>query len=146
MVIFRHTSLKMSIRLRHAKHNEEICNNLCSDHNNADWVVTIAFYSALHFVEYKIFPLQVTVGTHKVKIKNFSNYYSTYHTDRKLNKHSVRSNLVSSRLASISADYSWLKSTCWNARYVDYNFPNAQSVILETQKRLNSIKSLCEKK
>ncbi|MEJ7683795.1 MAG: hypothetical protein WKG06_39235 [Segetibacter sp.] len=45
-------------RLDHAIHNENVCSYLELKKEYADWIITTAFYSALQFVSYKIFPLK----------------------------------------------------------------------------------------
>lgn len=45
------------MRKQHAIHNEEACDFLLSSNKFNDWVITTAFYSALHFVQHEIFPL-----------------------------------------------------------------------------------------
>jgi hypothetical protein len=44
------------MRLTHALHNETVCNYLFADARFSDWVITAAFYSALHFVHHELFP------------------------------------------------------------------------------------------
>ncbi len=43
--------------LEYAQHNEKACKYLDKKPEFTDWVITTAFYSALHFVRYKIFPI-----------------------------------------------------------------------------------------
>jgi len=44
-------------RRKHAIHNEQVCDYLLASNEFHDWVVTTAFYAALHFVQSDIFPL-----------------------------------------------------------------------------------------
>lgn len=45
------------MRKEHAIHNEAACDFLLSSKRFNDWVVTTAFYSALHFIQHELFPL-----------------------------------------------------------------------------------------
>lgn len=40
-----------------AKHNEELWELLLKNGKFSDWVITAAFYSALHYVEHEVFLL-----------------------------------------------------------------------------------------
>lgn len=42
--------------LNHAKHNYEVCFFLYEKTKYNDWIITTAYYSAIHFVYYKLFP------------------------------------------------------------------------------------------
>lgn len=45
--------------LDHATHNEEVCSHLDDNTKYSDWIITTAFYSAMHFMKHKIFPLKI---------------------------------------------------------------------------------------
>ena len=45
------------MKKQHAIHNEEVCDFLLTSKKFNDWVVTTAFYSSLHFVQFELFPL-----------------------------------------------------------------------------------------
>lgn len=47
---------KSKERFQHGEHNEEVCDLLALNQKFSDWTITTAFYAALHFVSYKIFP------------------------------------------------------------------------------------------
>lgn len=122
-----------------AKHNEDLCELLLKNGKFSDWVITSAFYSALHYVEHEIFPL--IDGTKSYS--NFEEYYSLKHTSGNPNKHNVRKQLVAKHIPNCSADYNWLHDNCFNARYNDYNVsPTFAKVAKE---KLDSLKSKCKK-
>lgn len=138
----------MSKKLNHAIHNEQITALLCCNKENVDWIITTAFYAALHYVDHKIFPLKAKTSTGTTyKIKNFDEYYAHVYMStaigRVKDKHTARLELVKKELPSIGADYSWLKSLCWTARYSNYQFANEQKYIDETLRRLKAIKDGC---
>jgi hypothetical protein len=111
--------MKKDKRLNHAKHNQELCIKIYEANTHHDWVITTAFYSALHFVSYGIFPIneETSDGKH-FTIKTLDEYWS-YHQLSK-SKHKVLSDLVYQFYPGISADYDWLMDLCLKARYQNY--------------------------
>lgn len=102
--------------LNHAKHNEELCKKLYHEKHFFDWVITTAFYSALHYSESKLFPMQYG----SVIYYSFDRYYQAFKMQND-NKHNARKRLIYSNVhVSAGAAYSWLKDYCWNARYYNY--------------------------
>ena len=104
------------MRLDHAIHNEDLCRKLYLKSCSFDWVITIAFYSALHYSQYEVFPFQVGNRIYH----NFDDYYNVFKSNKD-NKHQARQRLVYSHIsASAGAAYRWLKDNCWSARYYSY--------------------------
>jgi len=121
MVLF--TKLfQVTQKLNHAKHNEDACNYLIEAGNFRDWVVTTAFYSALHYIEYELFPLQDGGNQYE----SFPLYYrnvlvpNAIKEELEINKHEALIGLVKDKLAHIYANYKWLHDSCMNARYNRY--------------------------
>jgi len=111
---------KSNDRLNHALHNEAVCDYLEIKIDFVDWVITTAFYSALQFVSYKIFPFEVAaIGGKKTKIESLNDYHR-YQSHRKLSKHELLADLVEINCNKISPDYDWLLSMSMNARYSNY--------------------------
>jgi hypothetical protein len=107
------------MRLQHAKHNEELCLLIKAlPENYNDWVVTTAFYSCIHFVEHKLFPLTIN----NVTYQNFNRYYSAnfINTNNSLSKHEAKIELVETYLVNVSSNYRWLYDLCMTARYKNY--------------------------
>lgn len=100
--------------LDHARHNARTCKYLDKDGDFNDWVVTTAFYSALHYVEAAIFPLTVQGDTYQ----SFDEYCSEKPSSD--GKHKRRSSLVYKHLITVHGDYDWLKNESWTARYNSY--------------------------
>lgn len=117
----------MSQKLKHAVHNEEACKYLGARSDYADWVVTTAFYSALHFVEHKIFPFTHSKNGRDEMLKNISDYKKI--SDPRKSKHELRYDLVVWHCQVIENQYKWLWDTCSSARYFDYKFPNPTTTI-----------------
>jgi hypothetical protein len=122
----------------HAEHNERACDFLILDGNFTDWIVTTAFYSALHYVQHEIFPL--ANGT--VTYPNFNNYYSSL-TFPKASKHSVTANLVGSELSTCETSYRWLLDACHTARYKNYVVSKKKAQTAKA--KLVAIKSVLKK-
>lgn len=123
----------------HAIHNEEACNFLLTSKKFSDWVVTTAFYSALHFVQHELFPL--TDNGHKYT--DFNVYFGKVlkEKNKKLSKHSATIELVKTNLPLCSSYYRWLHDACMSARYNNYNVSeskaiNANNCLVEMKKHL----------
>ncbi len=132
----------ISMTLKHAKHNEKACKHLNSNGEFKDWIITTAFYSAIHYVDHSLFPNQYEDPSTK-KIKHFKSldFYFT-HTDRTKPKHEIRHDLVDEHLPEISDQFQTLKENCSNARYVDYRFDKDVSDLCVTC--LDDIKEICD--
>ncbi len=52
------------MRREHAEHNEALCRHLIAQGGFNDWVITTAFYGAMHFVYHQCFPLQIGNNTY----------------------------------------------------------------------------------
>ncbi|RZK04111.1 MAG: hypothetical protein EOO43_22820 [Flavobacterium sp.] len=102
----------------HALHNKTVCKllNEAGGGEMNDWVVTTAFYSALHFVHGEIFPLP---GKRRV-FTDFESYYNSEHPEQSPSKHTVTNELVADHLPKLSGKYKWLFKECHNARYRNY--------------------------
>jgi hypothetical protein len=126
----------------HAGHNEDACKFLHSDGSYCDWVVTTAFYSALHFVQNDIFPKTVNGNLYDT----FDQYYIGHYQGikNKPSKHASTISLVRAELGEpIFQIYDWLFGLCMNARYHDYNVH--KFVAEEATKRLSRLKSMMKK-
>lgn len=121
----------------HGDHNRVVCHKLhvTTDITCNDWIITTAFYSAIHFLDHLIFPFDYN-GT---KINNINEAHKSI---RKQSKHQTREFIVHLKLPSQSANYSFLMSQCWNARYSDYDVNSAISDL--AVKKLNLIRSECD--
>jgi len=121
--------------LEHAIHNEKLCDMLLSTKKYNDWVVTTAFYSAIHFIDHKLFPCVINGKDYKT----FNLYYDVAVKSNQLSKHTLKAKLISDMLPKINAEYRWLKDACQTARYVDYLVTTGQAeaanLYLKTIKR-----------
>ncbi len=74
----------------HAKHNEAVCDHLESQTEFTDWIITTAFYTALHYLEFRLFPFTVKKkGTKEVlEYDSFDHYCSA--NDKSKGRHRER--------------------------------------------------------
>jgi len=124
------------MRRDHAEHNEALCDHLISVGNYNDWVITTAFYSAMHFIQSKIFPLKIG----QVEFFNLNHYYS-FNRSKHRGRHGAMIDLTWQNLPAIAGEYEWLHDVCRNARYKDYQVEEPQAT--QARKFLSAIKNCC---
>ena len=101
----------------HGERNKELSTSLQKGKKYYDWVITIAFYSAIHFVEDKILPKKIG----NVHCKNINDVKQAYQMS---GRHQARERLVSENLSlPIAVKYKWLDDMSRNSRYVTYKVP-----------------------
>ncbi len=125
----------------HAVHNEQVCDLLIQNGQFNDWVITAAFYSALHLVQHQIFPINFSGKPYS----NFNRYYAI-EVQRKRptkSKHKAIKELVIGHLNACSNSYRWLYDNCMSARY--NNFHVSQALAAKAKLELEAIKSVCTK-
>lgn len=110
----------MSASKEHGKRNQKLSTQLFSDAIYFDWVVTTAFYSAIHFVEFKILPIEIN----KKHCKNISEVKAAYQVQ---GRHAAREKLVRQFLPKISVQYKWLDDQSRYSRYVTYKVNKNQA-------------------
>lgn len=127
------------MRLQHAEHNEKLCKHLMHINSFPDWVVTTAFYSALHFIEHKLFPL----GVGDKSYSTFNQYYlsEVQNTDNEKSKHEAKIDLVHNHLNAAHPHYRQLFDLCMTARYRNYKVDPLEAKM--AQQRLEIIKTYC---
>jgi len=90
----------------HGEHNKRLCDELYASNKYPDWVVTTAFYSAIHFVDAIIFPF-----SHNGKeIKSLEGALQTDLSKR--GRHETRANLVKRQLPQLDTSFRYLKENC----------------------------------
>jgi hypothetical protein len=127
------------LKKEHAERNEALNDELIASGKYNDWVVTTAFYSAIHYVEYKLFKTPFTFLS--VSVKSLDMAHSVIESKDRRSRHETRGKLVNLKLLSISVQYDFLRKNSQNARYIDYNVPQEQAV--QAKRCLNKIKEVC---
>jgi len=125
------------MKKEHAKHNEDACHYLNQSGKYNDWVITTAFYSAMHYVQYELFPMEV--GSEA--FDNFNSYYRSVcnYIDVRPSKHQITIELVHTKLPNCNRFYRWLHDECFSARYSNYKVTCQKSNM--AMKYLNNIKA-----
>jgi hypothetical protein len=119
--------------------NLELCQHIIAKGTHDDWAITTAFYSAIHFVDYRLFPIQDTEGNIQ-----FSDLFSAKHSLKISTPHEVRKRLVNLYLNEISGSFNYLYDSSKFARYTNYNVSKKR--LERCQKNLNRIINFCESK
>lgn len=116
----------------HANHNCETHALLLSNPGHEDWVITVAFYAALHFLRHKIFPLEVVIGETTYNCGTFDEYYGILKKP-KPGKHGAMRNLVELKSPiEVSTAYNQLMDLCFTSRYNSY-IVSPPSIILGSE-------------
>jgi hypothetical protein len=127
------------LKKEHAERNEALNDELISQNIYKDWIVTTAFYSAIHYVEYKLFV--VPFHFNSAEVRNLEEAHASIHYKNRKSRHETRGALVRLRMSSVSVQYDCLRKWSQNARYVNYNVSSAQAA--EAKNCLNKIKTAC---
>jgi hypothetical protein len=122
----------------HAEHNEQLCDLLLKDTHYDDWVITTAFYSAIHLVDHQIFPLTVAP---QPAFGSFIQYLKRVRPN--IAPHDAREELVSQQLPKCHGAFRWLMDECKNARYNNYQV--SPDFAKRARGCLDSIKKSCPK-
>ncbi len=127
--------------LLHAEHNEKACHYLNHSDEFRDWVISTAFYSALHYVRSMILPYKVVDNGKTKTIPDFESLYSFLKKGTQT-KHRFLIHLIEHEHSDISDDYSNLFDLAYKARYLNYIFDKSISDL--AIKRLKNIKEYCK--
>lgn len=129
------------MRKEHALHNESLCEHLLKHGSYNDWVVTTAFYSALHFVYHQLFPLTLSGTTYL----NFNDYYHAEVKGKSMNlsKHAATVHLVSQELSPCYGAYKNLYDMCMFSRYNNYRVTPLKAKVAKSN--LDIVKRNCQK-
>jgi hypothetical protein len=135
--------MKQSNSLQFAQHNEEACIYLNEPGNFIDWVITTAYYTAMHYLHHKILPYtHIFPEGSKIIYQNFEKLYKQF-AQTNTSKHRFLRNFIETNHPDIAIDFAQLMDNCFTARYNDYHFdPSAGALAL---KRLEKIKQYCIK-
>ncbi|PWH85023.1 hypothetical protein [Brumimicrobium oceani] len=106
--------------LKHAKHNKKACEFLRESGHFNDWVITTAYYSALHFMQGDMFPGSFENPING-QIKKYQNFNQYHHDVNGPSKHGLLLKLVEDLGDDDVIDaFTNLKDLCWSARYTNY--------------------------
>lgn len=121
----------------HAEHNEAACDFLAADGQWDDWVVTTAFYAAVHFVEFKMFPMK----DGEKEFKTFELYYEDTKSSSSAGFHKRRKRLVQTKIPEAYPGYKYLMDQARIARYKNYQV--GERIADLAREHLKTIKAHC---
>lgn len=98
-----------------ALHNEQACDFLNSSNLYFDWVITSAFYAALHYVSAVIFPVSFDLGGETETAPDVGTYREFIGSRE--NKHKLMTDLVYRNCRGIGYSYRALLDLSYAARY-----------------------------
>lgn len=127
------------MRKSHAERNERLNDQLIQENVYRDWIVTTAFYSAIHYVEHKLF--QAPFLFMGAEVNSLDQVHMAIAFKDRRSRHETRGKLVKLRLSTVHVQYDFLRKQSQNARYVNYNV--TESLAKEAKNCLNAIKSVC---
>jgi hypothetical protein len=127
------------MKKKHAKHNQELSEKLLKEKGYFDWAITSAFYSALHYLEYELFPLDYNGKNYATLPLLCTGEFGGPNAK----PHRVRLDLIRIRLPEIYPYYNALFGDCHNARYKDYQVKPLEATL--ACNRLDSIVKLLKK-
>lgn len=124
----------------HAEHNEAVCTYLQQREEFADWIITTAFYSALHWVEYLIFPY---AGTDKVfqSLDEYVVHQRRTNPAYSLSHHETRVRLFEANNRIAGAQFRWLKDLSRKSRYDTHLY--APTIVPLVRQNLTNIREFC---
>lgn len=121
--------------LEHGKRNRSLCKELLNGKVYYDWVITTAFYSAIHLLEHKLLPITIE----QTKCDNIAQVRRSL---RLKGRHIARERLVEQNTEkAISTRYKWLDDQSRYARYTTYKLSNAEAD--KAEKYLGVIHDYC---
>lgn len=127
----------------HAKHNREACKFIKDSEQFNDWVITTAYYSALHFMQSEFFPGQFESPING-QIKSYSSFDKYFNEFDGYTKHGLLLKLVEEIVDDVDVinGFTSLKELCWTARYTKYTYSN--DIADECYNNLVRIEEFCE--
>lgn len=133
---------KSKERFLHGEHNEEVCDLLALQKKFPDWTITTAFYAALHFVSYRIFPFNHKINSGQtIKIENIEQWqqFKSYTSTK---RHELLKDLVAKYCENIYPEYEWLLGMSMTARY--HRFQHDQLLVDKAVRLMKQVKKVCQ--
>lgn len=110
-----------------ADHNREVCLHLHNEMSGQfnDWVVTTAYYSAIHYFYSDFFPGKFEINGKFINFTSFDQWYSAQPIK---GKHEATFQLVKERFSDnedLIDSFQRLKDLCWSSRYKNWKIEDA---------------------
>lgn len=128
--------------LKHAKHNYTVCEYLYANTKFNDWIVTVAYYSSIHYICYTLFPnsYEDLLNGNITRFDSFNKYCRRL--PHGYSKHRAIEALVTDNIPEIYDEFKTLKDNCWTARYDDYKIQD--EIVTLCYDGMKSISEFCE--
>ncbi|MCF8298014.1 MAG: hypothetical protein K9J13_10755 [Saprospiraceae bacterium] len=110
----------MSNKKTHGERNRKFSDEILAGKKYYDWVITTAFYAAIHFVEDSILPCDIN----SKYCKNISEVKNAYQMN---GRHAARERLVYDKFPIIAHKYKWLDDRSRYSRYTTYKVTIAEA-------------------
>jgi hypothetical protein len=122
-----------SDHIAQAKHNEQFASSLKSDLTYKDWIITVCFYAALHYIESVFFKIPTVQHT----ITNIPTDPTT--GKRRCSEHAWRRQLVRNNCSqNVYIHFQKLYTNSMTARYLDTNKSGLSSSYFSNEYALNA--------
>lgn len=113
--------MSKSPKLIHAERNKSLAEDLKNEKKYYDWVITISFYSSIHFLKNLLLP--ITIGA--LKCKNIQQVKNAYNLK---GRHIARLKLIQMNTPmEIAVGYKWLDDRSRFSRYTTYKITPAEA-------------------
>jgi len=122
--------------LDHANHNTDLCDKLLNEGIYLDWVVTTAFYAAMHYIDAKIYPVKYK----GIEYIDFATFYKVICKPSGISKHNGKIILSTGHSNDLGEKYRYLHDACHSARYSRYLV--SQGAAAHARKKLSKINTI----
>jgi len=126
-----------------AEHNCCACDYLCKTQDFPDWIITTAFYAAIHYIDLIIFPIEEDIKGKKVIFDSIDSYVHNYlrmFRNIEISKHEARQDLIQRKYPELFPAFKGLYDASTKARYTDYQAYTYDDALI-FRKDLESIKN-----
>lgn len=134
--------IPLNMSQKHAKHNKKACKFIKESKLFNDWVITTAYYSALHFMQSELFPKNYENPSNG-SMKQYDNFDKYYKDSQGFSKHGLLLQMVEEHVddSDVIDGFTSLKELCWTARYSSYTF--SEEIADECYRNLELVEEYC---
>jgi hypothetical protein len=129
-----------SRNIEHADHNREVYLYLVNKPEFCDWIITTAFYSAVHYVRSIMLPCEPATKKGKIVINDFESMFNHFRKESE-GRHGFQLNWIRDHYPEIRVHYRRLHELSNEARYINYQLSPA--ILPEIEIHLETIHSYC---
>lgn len=135
------TCIEQRNSLDQAIHNEKVAEYISKKPDFSDWIITIRFYSALHYIRAYVIPYSIILKNGDEAVySNFEDLYKNFKQDCE-GCHGFQLRFVQEKHEMIAFEYQKLYEMSVNARYNNYEYTRENST--KSASYLKTIKEVC---